>query len=68
MLKSDDFSIELDQVNALYKEFHDSLINGVKGADGWQAYYDEYIDKMQKAGLEKVLAGYQAQVDAYLGK
>ena len=68
VLKSDDFSIELDQVNALYKEFHDSLTNGVKGADGWQAYYDEYIDKMQKAGLEKVLAGYQAQVDAYLGK
>ena len=68
VLKSDDFSIELDQVNALYKEFHDSLINGVKGSEGWKAYYDEYITKMQLAGLDKVLEGYQAQVDAYLGK
>lgn len=68
VLKSEDFSIELDQVNALYKEFHDSLFNGVKGSEGWKAYYDEYIEKMHLAGLDKVLEGYQAQVDAYLGK
>lgn len=55
-------------MNALYKEFHDSLFNGVKGSEGWKAYYDEYIEKMHLAGLDKVLEGYQAQVDAYLGK
>ena len=40
----------------------------MKGSEGWKAYYDEYIEKMHLAGLDKVLEGYQAQVDAYLGK
>ena len=68
VLRSDDFSIELDQINAIYEEYHEGLHGGVKGAAGWEAYYNEYMDKLEAAGLETAIEGYQEQVDEYLGK
>ena len=40
----------------------------MKGAAGWEAYYNEYMDKLEAAGLETAIEGYQEQVDEYLGK
>ena len=57
-----------DRINAIYEEYHEGLHGGVKGAAGWEAYYNEYMDKLEAAGLETAIEGYQEQVDEYLGK
>lgn len=61
-------STQLEQITAIYTEYQQTLLNGSKGQDGWRAYYDEYVEKLQKAGLEEVLTEIQKQVDAFLAK
>lgn len=59
-------STQMDQISAIYKEYHDTLSYGTKGVNGWKAYYDEYVTKLNTAGLEQVIAELQKQVDAFL--
>lgn len=56
---------ELEQIAAVVKEYKDSLIKGVKGSD-WEATYNEFVKKMDVAGVDKVLAEFQSQVDEFL--
>ncbi len=59
-------SVEIDQINAIVAELSGEILIGSAGEAGFDAYYDEFIDKLNKAGLEKVKAEYQSQLDAWL--
>lgn len=56
---------ELDQINAVVTEYFDTLRFGAKGAD-WEGYYNEFVEKMNAAGVEKVQNEIQTQFDAFL--
>jgi putative aldouronate transport system substrate-binding protein len=56
---------ELDQINAVVAEYFDTLRLGAKGAD-WEGYYNEFVEKMNAAGVEKVQNEIQTQFDAFL--
>ncbi len=66
-LKVDKVSTQLDQINAVVKEYSTTLNNGVMGAD-WTKTYDEFYAKLETAGLNDVLTEFQSQVDAFLSK
>ena len=57
---------QIDQINAVTDEYYATLIRGVLGADGWEAYYNEYVEKLQIAGIDDVIAELQSQLDAFL--
>lgn len=56
---------ELTQMKAVIGEYYDTLTWGVKGEEQ-AAYLQEFLDKMEKAGMSKVLDELNAQADAYL--
>ena len=57
---------QVDQVKAVYDEFYTTLYRGVLGTDGWEAYYDEFVAKLETAGLNDIIAELQSQLDAFL--
>ncbi len=59
-------STQLDQISAVATEYKNTLYNGVVGSAGFEATYQEFMDKLYAAGLQDVLDEYQAQLDAYL--
>jgi putative aldouronate transport system substrate-binding protein len=61
-------STEFSQIVAVYGEYKDGLLGGLKGSDGWQAYYDEFRAKVEAAGAQKVLDHLQGQLDGFLRK
>ena len=52
---------------AVRKEYQDSLNKGIYGAD-WEAKYDEYIDKLNAAGVQDILDSVTEQYNSYVGK
>ena len=58
---------ELAQMMAVQKEYYEGLKSGVKGAD-WEAYFNEYVAKLESAGVADVVACLQGQVDEFLGR
>lgn len=59
---------ELQQIKAVEAEYSTSLNRGTKGAAGVDAYYEEMMNKLKEAGLEKVREELQKQIDAFLAK
>lgn len=59
---------QLEQINAVTAEYKATLSHGAMGAAGWEATYNEFLQKLEVAGLNDVLTELQAQIDAYLGK
>ena len=57
---------QIDQVNAVTDEYYATLVRGVLGADGWEAYFNEYVAKLKVAGIDKVIDELQSQLDAFL--
>ena len=57
---------QLEQINAVKAEYQDTIMKGALGAAGWQAAYDEFVQKLEAAGVNDVLAEIQSQVDAFL--
>lgn len=57
-------SNELAQIAAVVKEYRTALEYGV--LPDHEAKYKEFIDKMKKAGSEKIIAELQKQVDEFL--
>lgn len=55
---------EYAQVMSLKKEYTPALISGVH--DNWEEKYDEFISKIKLAGLDKIKAELQKQVDEYI--
>ena len=61
---SSSVATEIEQCNAVYKEYYYTLAYGAKGAD-WEAYYNEFVAKMTAAGCQKVITEMQRQYDAW---
>ncbi len=66
-LDSSKVSTQVDNVTAIVSEYKNTLIYGVAG-DNWETVYNEFVHKLETAGLNDILAEYQAQVDAFLKK
>ena len=56
---------QIEQINAVRDEYKGMFENGVYGAD-FEAKYAEFVAKLEKAGVNEVIADYQAQLDAWL--
>ncbi len=54
------------QVAAVVKEFNLGLQRGA--LPNHDKVYAEFLDKLQKAGIDKIIAEYQKQMDAYLAQ
>lgn len=57
---------ELAQVNIIVDEYEDLLSCGV--LQEWEDVYHEFIDKMEKAGSDKIINEIQKQVNTYYEK
>ncbi len=55
---------EIGQCKAVVDEYKDVLKWGLKGKD-WEAYYNEFVKKLEAAGCQKVIDEIQAQYDAW---
>jgi putative aldouronate transport system substrate-binding protein len=53
------------QIAAVIKEFDVTLSSGALG-DEWEPKYEEFLAKLKAAGIDKVVAEYQRQIDAWL--
>lgn len=67
VLDTEPVANELAQIKSLHKEYIKSLSYGVYGKD-IDKYIDEFIAKLEAAGLQKVLDEFNAQATAYLAK
>lgn len=60
-------SNEIDQCNAIQKEYLMSVTMGAAG-DNWENLYNEWVEKMYNAGLQTIIDDYQAQLDAFFAQ
>ena len=67
IFNKDDVQTKIEQCTAVSDEYRDTLGGGIKG-DDWEAYYEEYIGKMELAGVRDVIDAYNSQLNAYLGR
>ncbi len=65
--KTSNISTQLEQTTAVTEEYRAVLESGAMGAD-WKTYYDDYVNKMNSAGLEDILTELQTQVDTFNAK
>ena len=56
---------EIANCQAVVNEYFDVFMAGAYGADTMK-YYDEFIAKLDAAGVDKVLADKQAQIEGFL--
>ncbi|WP_165452224.1 DUF3502 domain-containing protein [Paenibacillus thalictri] len=64
----DPVKTEISKVNTIVVEYRKTLESG-SGTDAQQdAKYNEFIDKLKKAGVDKIIAEKQKQIDAFLKK
>lgn len=61
-------SSQIEQINAVRSEYVKTLCQGVLGTDGWEATYDEFVTKLEAAGLSEVQTELQRQLDEFLAK
>lgn len=59
---------QLEQVSAVAAEYKDTLTKGVMGSSGWEAIYNEFVQKLEVAGVNDVLTELQSQINAFEGK
>ena len=63
-----DVETEYNLLSAIDKEYGDMLGRGYLGVAGWEAKYNEYLDKLNAAGLQDVIAAIQEQVTEFVAK
>lgn len=56
---------QIEQIKAVQDEFMKTVRNGVVGSKNWEAKYNEFVQKLETAGLQTVLDEIQSQVDAF---
>ena len=59
------YPTEIANCQAVVNEYHKVFMAGAYGADTMK-YYDEFIEKLNAAGVDTVIADKQAQIDAFL--
>lgn len=57
----------ISQLTAIKGEYMKTLASGALG-DEWEAYYNEWMDKANAAGMQEVKAEIQKQVDEFLNE
>ena len=63
-----ELNTDVENINAVTTEYAEQLWNGGSGSESYMAVYNDYVSKLQAAGLETVRAYIQAQIDAHLAK
>ena len=63
--KLEEVSDNIAQLDAIKGEYMKTLATGALG-DGWETYYNEWMEKANAAGLQEVKNVLQAQVDEFL--
>ena len=63
-----ELNTDVENINAVTTEYAEQLWNGGSGSESYMAVYNDYVAKLQAAGLETVRAYIQAQIDAHLAK
>lgn len=58
---------QIEQCTAVSEEYRPALGSGVMG-DEWESYYEDYISKMEQAGVREVVEEYNSQLNAFLGR
>lgn len=66
-VNTEPFTTELQQIKTVIKEYQTAMEYGALGEEGL-VMYDEFKEKLQKAGVQKVIDGYQEQINTFLGK
>ena len=61
-----DVETEYNLLSSIDKEYGDMLGRGYLGVAGWEAKYNEYLDKLNAAGLQDVIAAIQEQVNEFV--
>lgn len=65
---TDNVSVQIDQVNAVVGEYKGTLTRGVEGAAGYEALYNEFVQKLEIAGINDIIADFQAQLDDWCAR
>ena len=58
---------EFNMIQSVRNVYEGVLMRGYL-EDGWEDYYNEFMDKMQEAGIEAYLAELQRQITAYVAE
>ena len=61
-----DVETEYNLLSSIDKEYGDMLGRGYLGVAGWEGKYNEYLDKLNAAGLQDVIAAIQEQVTEFV--
>lgn len=64
---TDALAVEYSQIASIKKEFLKSLTSGALG-DKWEETFNKYMEKLKNAGIDKIKAEIQNQVDDYAKK
>ena len=67
VLDTTDVGDYISQLKSVETEYQLRTCWGIDGAAGFEAAYNELMNKLQAVGLDKVIATEQAQLDAYIG-
>ena len=59
---------QISQVAAVADEYKNTLTTGVMGVDGWEACYEEFMKKLEDAGVQDVIDDYQKQIDEWIAE
>ncbi|MBP3359805.1 MAG: DUF3502 domain-containing protein [Clostridia bacterium] len=59
------FADRITQTDAIKTQYSNVLWNGVKG-DDWEAYYNEFVEKLNIAGDDVIKSELQKQIDEFL--
>lgn len=59
------FTTQLAEISAVKDEYYKDIASGTRSVDD---VYEEFLDKMNGAGLQEMIADAQAQLDAYLAR
>ena len=65
MWDSSAWTSQLAEITAIKDEYYSDFATGARSIDD---VYDEFIAKMNAAGLQEMIADAQAQLDAFLAK
>lgn len=63
-----DVSTEEAQIKAVVDEYNDVLVKGVKGVAGYQATLNEFLNKLEEAGMSSYMEEVQNQVNAFVAE
>lgn len=66
-INTENIADSISQLTAIKGEYMKTLASGALG-DDWEAYYNEWMNKANAAGMQEVKAEIQKQVDEFLSK